>query len=132
MCNISDKLKLCTCSDVNTDHSHYWVLYRFVKGKKEMTVGEIIMPAHIEPETDTSNQNLLLTLLNTGNVFDEPVNAVNKDLLLLSFKTKKGDHINYGFLFRKGCWEGTKYDPFVWENKHEEIKTGEIINPLDF
>jgi len=130
MCSISDKLNLCTCNDIDTDHSHYWVLYRFVKGKNEITAGEIVMPAFIDQETDINNRNLLLKLLNNGNVFDQPIYPVNKDLLLLSFKTKEGDHFNYGFLFQKGCWQETEYDPFVWENKHEEIKTGEIINPL--
>ena len=38
MCEISDDLKLCTCSNAE-ELENYWVLYCFNKDKNELMVG---------------------------------------------------------------------------------------------
>ena len=129
MCTVSDKLKLCTCAANAERLTNYWVLYRFVKGKEEMIMGMPVMPAIIDPATDTINRKTLLELLNDGNVFDEPLYPVNKDRLQLSFETTTG-RLDYGFIYKKNTWIEIEYDFFMWYTKHDQIKEGEIENPF--
>ena len=130
MCKISDKLQLCSCKTAIDNLKHYWVLYRYVNGKTESILGEPVMPAFIDPETDVLNRGLLKTLLNDGNVFDDPLYPVNKDRLLLSFGLSDGGFINYGFVYKKNEWQEIKYNYFDWFSEHDEIKKGKIKNPF--
>lgn len=126
MCTVSDKLKLCTCKNDTDMPKDYWTLYRFVKGKNTITIGDPIMPASIDPEKDKYNENLLLQLLNEGNAFDEPLYPIEKDRLQISFECKDDSRVNYGFIFENNTWKIIDYDFFEWEAKHDEIQEGEI------
>jgi hypothetical protein len=126
MCTVSNKLKLCTCKNDATITKDFWALYRFVKGKKDIVIGESVMPAFIDPEKDIYNQNLLLKLLNEGNVFDEPLFPINKDRLQISFDLEEKGQLNYGFLFKTNQWTIIEYDCFDWLTAHKEIKEGKI------
>ncbi len=128
MCTISDKLKLCTCKNISDHVKHYWILYRYVKGKEELIMGMPVMPANIAPGTDNINRKLLLNLLNTGNVFDEPLYPVHKDRLQISFEMNEGGCLNYGFVYKKNTWAPIAYDFFEWYFSHDEIKQGKIKN----
>ena len=132
MCTVSDKLKLCTCKSIAVNNKHYWVLFRFVKGKDEIIMGLPLMPADINPETDMVNQEILLSLLNAGNAFDEPLYPVNKDRLQISFGMKDSSRLDYGFIYKKNSWEPIEFDYFGWFYNHDEIKQGKIKSALKF
>ena len=130
MCTISNKLKLCNCStkDVYT-LKNFWVLHRFVKGKNDNVVGEVIMPYHNPLVDVAANEDTLLKLLNQGNIFDFDIALKNKDLLHLAF-TFEGDegHNNYGFEFKNAKWNNVGHDFLTWMWQHEEYKYGKIKN----
>jgi hypothetical protein len=130
MCVVSDKLKLCTCKNAAETLTHYWVLYRHVKGKEESIMGLSVLPAIIDPGIDTLNRELLLELLNNGNAFDEPLYPVNRDGLQLSFGLKDDSRLDYGFLYKKNVWVSLEYDFFDWFTHHDEIKQGKIKTAL--
>jgi hypothetical protein len=134
MCEVSDKLKLCTCSSDISKLKYYWVFYRYVGDKLESIMGEPIMPVAINPETDLLNQQLLAKLLNDGNVFDFELNPRAKDRLLLAFNIAKGKKdeswLHYGFEYKRKKWTGCEYDSFDWENQLEEEKFGKILGAL--
>lgn len=132
MCEVSDKLQLCTCSEVDFDHAkHYWILHRFVKGQKVEVVGEPVMPFCIDEETDVKNRTLLKTLLNEKAVFDKPLQPREADLLELSFQVNDElERITYGYKYAGGKWEEEEYDVFEWMTHHKELKQGTIKNGL--
>ncbi|RNL54168.1 hypothetical protein [Pedobacter jejuensis] len=128
MCTISNKVKLCTgnTKDV-TKLKNYWILNRFVKGKSDIVLGEVIMP-YFNPSVDVGlNEDTLLKLLNEGNVFDFDIELKDKDLLHLAFKFNGDEqHNNYGFEFKKGKWKNVGHDFLTWMWHHEEYKYGKI------
>lgn len=132
MCTISSKLKLCTCStkDVYT-LKNFWVLHRYVKGKNDEVVGEVILPYFNHLVDVELNEQTLQTLLNEGNVFDFDLELKNKDLLHLAFtfKGNKG-YNNYGFEFKKGKWKNVGHDSLTWMWRHEEFKYGKVKNTI--
>jgi hypothetical protein len=97
-----------------------------------MVIGEVLMPAHINPDIDAYNTQLLTQLLNDGNVFDVDISPKPKDRLLLSFSVANQpnttERIDYGFQYKRGKWVTIAYDVFDWENQYEEAANGKIIN----
>jgi hypothetical protein len=126
MCTVSDKLKLCTCKNDAATTKDFWALYRFVKGKQDIVIGDPVIPAFINPEKDLYNQSLLLKLLNEGNFFDEPLYPIDKDKLQISFDLEEKGQLNYGFLFEHNEWKIIEYEFFDWLTTHKEIKEGKI------
>lgn len=104
----------------------YWTLYRFVKGKNCIVIGDPVMPASIDPEKDKYNQNLLLHLLNEGNVFDEPLYPIEKDRLQISFDLADAGWLHYGFAFEDKKWKIIQYNFFEWESRYDEIQDGKV------
>jgi len=132
MCEISDKLKLCTCIDKIDELEHFWVLHRFIKGQENFVIGEPMLPNFLDKKTDLKNRNLLLDLLNSGNVFDQPIIPKAKDRLELSFYDGSLEQrITYGFVFKKGKWEEEGYDPLEWMWHHKPENHSKILNPLN-
>ena len=81
MCEVSDKLQLCTCAKIDFDNAkHYWILHRFAKGQEVEVMGEPVMPYGIDEETDLKNRALLKTLLNEKAVFDKPIHLSENHL----------------------------------------------------
>ena len=99
MCEVSDKLKLCTCSSDISKLKYYWVFYRYAGNKLENMIGEPIMPVAINPETDILNIQLIGKLLNDGNVFDFELTPKTKDRLLLAFNIAKGKEDKGGWFY---------------------------------
>lgn len=95
-------------------------------------MGEVLMPAHITPDIDAYNTQLLTQLLNEGNAFDVDIAPKPKDRLLLSFSVANQpnttERIEYGFQYKKGKWVAIPYDVFDWEYQYEETAKGKIIN----
>ncbi len=126
MCRVSNKLKLCTCNaDINT-LKNYWVLHRFIKGKKDYIVGELTLPNYLDPEDDGHNRKLLPQLLNERNTWDIDITPKHKDRLLLSFTTEQDREFHYGFEYRKSRWVECQYDGIEWHWHHDMTESGEI------
>jgi len=132
MCEVSDKLQLCTCSATDIENArHYWIYHRFVKGQEIEVMGLSIMPYFLDEETDLKNRNLLKNLLNEHSVFDKPIQPQEGDLLSLSFRVdKESQQLTYGFKYTGGRWEEEEYDVFGWMAHHREIKHGKIKKAL--
>lgn len=131
MCEISDELKLCTCSNAE-ELENYWVLYRYNKDKNELIVGEILLPRIITLE-EIRNKDILLALLNKINCFDFEYQPQNKDRLLISLQTNaeedfEEESIAYGFEYRNGKWKIKDYETFEWYERYDEILEGKIKN----
>lgn len=136
MCEISNKLKLCSCAKNIDELPHVWELHRFVKGRKVFAVGEAMMPSYIDPKIDNLNRITLIKLVNGPNIFDKPFEFKDKDLLALSFNCSEfemnenylsvGSRITYGFEYKKGKWIEKEHDFFLWMEKHEELFQGKI------
>lgn len=132
MCDVSDKLQLCTCAKIDFDNAkHYWIYHRFVKGQEIEVMGEPIMPYGIDEKTDLENRALLKTLLNERAVFDKPIHPQEGDLLELSFQmNNEFQRITYGFKHKDGQWEEEEYDVFGWMAHHKEARHGKIKNAI--
>lgn len=134
MCEISDELKLCTCSNAE-ELENYWVLYRYNKDKNELIVGEILLPRIITLE-EIRNKDNLLVLLNKNNCFDFEYQPQNKDRLLISlldttnndFDEGYSENITYGYEYKNGKWKIKDYETFEWYEKYDEILEGKIKN----
>ena len=135
MCQVSGKLKLCTCSSDIDRLKYYWVFYRHNKSKNDFIMGEPIMPAKIDPALNSFNREVLGELLNNGDGFDVPMTAQSKDRLLLAFNISKTvddeQWLFYEFEFKRGKWKGCDWDPFDLKNRYDEILSGKIRNALN-
>ena len=99
-------------------------------------MGEPVIPAFLNPQHEAFNSELLLRLLNEGDVFDIELKPKNNDRLLLSFYVSNtmyaggSNQKDYGFKYDRGKWKAHPFDPFEWERKHDEEKEGKIENAL--
>jgi len=140
MCQVSDKIKLCSCKTKNVESlKHYWQIKRKNKDTSYI-VGEISMPADIGEKNDKLNMDIILNQLNTGNIFDMDIEHKNNDILELVFSFKAdrerfrnfspntGDFLAYAFKFRNGQWK--KFDYKNWVIDFDEVEKGKIVNPF--
>ncbi|RZK27048.1 MAG: hypothetical protein EOO43_00880 [Flavobacterium sp.] len=141
MCSVSEKLKLCNCSDVDFDQAEYWVLFRWEKRKHNYIVGETYVPLNIflPQEQEQNNQSILLNLLNDRHCFDFAHSPKYKDRLAIFIKpdlkqtphnaATKNEPV-YGFEYRSGQWHPCEYSFLTWEWKHNTFQTGNAINAI--
>ena len=122
MCEVSDKLKLCSCFKVAFGKArHYWILHRFIKDKFEIVIGLPMLPHFLSVDVDTKNKKLLLSLLNQPDTFDSDITPREGDLLELSFLCgEKEQRITYGFKYKRGKWHEEQFDPLHWMWHHEQ------------
>ena len=135
MCQVSDKIKLCSCKTKDVEQlKHYWVLNR-PKNKDEVMLGDIIPPADIGEQLEKLNIHTLRTQLNNENCYDVVLLHEENDILELHFtctlqpKTEPmfheyGNYLVYAFVFKKGKWRKTSYDPFG--NSLSFVQAGKI------
>lgn len=140
MCQVSNKIKLCSCKTKNVESlKHYWLIKRKNKDTSYI-VGEISMPADIGEENDKLNMDIILNQLNTGNIFDKYIEHKSNDILELVFSFKAdrerfqnfspntGDFLAYAFKYRNGQWK--KFDYQNWVINFDEVEKGKIVNPF--
>lgn len=136
MCEVSEKLKLCTCaagaSAANLDHC--WVLHRFDPAKHTMVIGRVRMPDRLDAEVEAYNRALLLARLNEPDAFDVDLAPHEGDRLQLTFTCPhsvprdKGrvKTIHYGYAYENGRWREMPYESLSWYRKHDREQVGEI------
>jgi hypothetical protein len=133
MCIISDKIKFCTCAKSSVEKlKHYWILYRYAKGKEELCMGMPMMPTSMRDLSFEENQSTLLNRLNEADAFDTPLKFNEKDLLeIVINNTLDFDAtFTYSFKFKKGKWVAEETDPFEVMNHFNEEESGKIKTAL--
>jgi hypothetical protein len=132
VCELSRKLKLCTC-DVGSvaELDHYWVFHRFVEGKNEMVIGRVAMPPKLDAKVEAHNRSVLLARLNESDAFDVDLKPRDGDRLRLTFRFSKGfpakdKTITYGYAKKDGRWVEEAYSGLSWRWHHEEENFGEV------
>lgn len=134
MCQVSDKIKLCSCKTKNVEQlKNYWTLNR--TGQIiEFVVGEIFLPADIDKEINKLNKKTILSLLNKGEIFDIEMQHQENDILELHFSLPEyfGDfslmernYLCYCFKFKDSKWRVAAYDPNI---RLDIIQQGKIKN----
>ena len=129
MCQVSNKLKLCTCSATSPDKlKNYWVFHRFIKEKDYQVMGSMVGPYTVDAVTEKHNKETLLKRVNEADAFDINLNPQPKDRLQLNFITSpdRWDCLTYGFEFIEGKWIEYDYHPFEWEEHHTDESFGKI------
>ena len=134
MCIVSDKIKFCTCTNKAVEKlKHYWILYRFTKGKNEMCMGEPMMPTYMSDMNFAENEAALVNRLNEPDAFDIPINFQSKDQLEIVINNNNASiygTFTYSFEFKKNKWSAIETDPFNIMNHYDEEKSGKIKNAL--
>jgi hypothetical protein len=132
MCRISDKIRLCSCKTEGVERlKHYWVLQRPEK-KEWHVLGTILPPTDLGEKIEKFNIDSLRRQLNEANCFDVELQHQEKDVLELHFTCNPsnniGDSLVYAFVYRKGKWRKTSYDPFG--NDLLTVQSGKILKPF--
>lgn len=134
MCQVTDKLKLCSCSvDVST-LQNFWVYLRIVPGQDNICIGEVFMPYYLPFNITVNNKKRITRMLNKGNCFDFEMQPMEEDQLHLYFNTKPGyDSIGvcYSFKFSKTKWSSIITDTFDMMRRYDTYKEGKIENGLN-
>ena len=135
MCEISDKIKFCTCSSDVETLKHYWVLHRKSANLDEMQfcVGTYMMPNEKAMAFLEINTTTLEKRLNESDAFDVHLELKNKDILEVVINNKSRnyeDQITYTFEYNKGKWKSIEYDFFELMNEYEETDSGKMKNVL--
>jgi hypothetical protein len=133
MCIVSDKIKFCTCANGSVEKlKHYWILYRYNKGKDLICMGMPMMPTSMRDLGFEENQSILLNRLNDPDAFDVPLKFKAKDLLEIVINNTSDYHkiFTYSFKFKKGKWEAEETDPFDIMNHFDEVNSGKIKSAL--
>lgn len=132
MCVVSDKLRLCTCTNSDLDAlDHYWVYYRFDANQADFIVGEPMLPHWLDAFTNKLNYTTLLHLLNDGNPFDTDVSPNKGDRLLLSFTcTEPNQRLYYGFEYNGNKWRKKDFDAIEWLWHHAQSNQGKVLHAL--
>lgn len=119
MCEISNKLKLCTCADTE-DLENFWELHIYHEEQEVHVVGMPMLPVMMSPQ-DFRNKELFLQYLNEGNCFDFPYTPKEKDRLLIALKPSEGqpsdfdsEYIFNGYSYNGQQWQHEEYDTFEW------------------
>ena len=135
MCEISDKIKFCSCTGDVENLKHYWVLHRKAKNLEDIQicVGTYMMPNEKAQAFLEINSTTLENRLNEADAFDVVLELKNKDILEVVINNKSEnyeDQINYTFEFKKGKWKTIEYDFFELMNEYEETNSGKMKNVL--
>jgi hypothetical protein len=132
MCQVSNKLKLCTCTSDFDKLKHYWIFYKFIKEKNDILIGQSLFPEYFILRNHPDNEVILEKLLNEGNAFDIANVPNSKDRLELSFTCNdySENRMTYGFEYIKDKWVAKKFDYFEWMSNHTEKSFGKIKNAL--
>ena len=135
MCEISDKIKFCTCSTDVENLKHYWVLHRKIKDKnlRNHVLGLLSCPSDKELDYFLINSATIENRLNESDAFDVPMNFINKDVLEVVINNKAenyGDCFSYSFEYKKGIWKSFESDCFLLMNDYIEEVAGKMRSVL--
>ncbi len=131
MCEVSDKIKFCTCIDDTIDIeelNHYWVLHRYNKDKNDIVMGMPVLPNDLHPLFEI-NEEIVVQTLNTPEAFDKNMELKRRDrleVLLCSNTSGANDRFYNNFRYTGKIWKSIEPDCFDLMSRFEEVNTGEI------
>ena len=127
MCEVSDKIKFCTCADVENIYEldSYWVLHKFNPGDDDVLIGMMQPPTAFRDPNFKPNRNVILDRLNDGEAFDKPFKFEKKDRLEVVIKLN-GEQFFYYFKFCGRKWIPIAEDAFELEVDFDVVKKGTI------
>lgn len=131
MCELSRKLKLCTCAAASVSElRNYWILHRFDKTKDFIVAGSIVLYDEPSKSVQAHNKALLLERLQEADAFDVDLRPRERDRLQLTFTcSEPGGRVNtlyYGYEYKSGRWTEEEYDELSWETNHDQTRFGEV------
>lgn len=130
MCEVSEKIKFCTCKNVDVESlKHFWVLYRFEKDSEKDIMGEPVLPTLYRDANVFWNQAVLEERLNENDAFDFEVKFRNRDKFVVHLSCGRED-FTYSFIFRNSRWKISDEDPFDIINNYREIMAGKSKSPF--
>ncbi|WP_417361473.1 hypothetical protein [Galbibacter sp.] len=133
MCEISDQIKLCTCTDRNIEElDDYWVLYRLQDPGDYITVvdGILIPEFSTNKKTEKINIEQLLKLLNSNSIFDKPIPLFKDDILSIRLLNPNNfTSIEYQFKFTGKAWKNIPLDDIsIYMNG--KGSSGKVLNGI--
>jgi hypothetical protein len=133
MCKISDKIKFCTCSDVENLAAlgSYWILHQPDEDNDEFVIGTCAEPTSFTDPNFEFNEGVILERLNDGKAFDKPFEFVKNDRLEVVIKVDdvRGS-FNYNFKYSGRKWKALAEDVFGLMNHYKHHKQGAISEEL--
>ena len=132
MCQVSDKMKFCTCSPAERKTlENGWIFHRYV-GEKEISIlGSTTMPADwTNPKLSEINYEMLTKRLNEPDAFDVKLRANELDRLEIFFTPPPGtgEPLQYVFEYKDGEWGKAPWEPFDLQNYYKRRTSGKIDN----
>lgn len=133
MCQVSDKIKFCSCATTNPRNlKYYWVWHQYNKDKNVMIVGEVFLPDYKSDKNKSYNKKTILKRLSEADAFDRVLDFKNKDVLEIALNNEQNSNlITYCFQFKNGAWRNKEYHPFELESEYDEKEKGKIKSPLN-
>ena len=133
MCEISDQIKLCTCTNRNIEElDDYWVLYRLQDPGDYITVvdGILIPEFSTNKKTEKINIEQLLKLLNSNSIFDKPIPLFKDDILSIRLLNPNNfTSIEYQFKFTGKAWKNIPLDDIsIYMNG--KVTSGKVLNGI--
>lgn len=133
MCEISEQIKLCTCTNKSIEElDDYWVLYRLKKTDDYTTiiVGMLAPVYCTDRKAEKTNIEHLLNLLNSNSLFDKPIPLIKDDILYIHFLNPNGySSIEYQFKFTGKVWKNIPLDDMsIYMNGMES--SGKVLNGI--
>jgi hypothetical protein len=137
MCEVSDKLKLCSCKTEDVQKlKHYWILQRPFRRGGPSVMGTVIPPADFGTTLEKINVSQIKKQLNENSCFDADIDYKENDILHLYFtcnqagseSSYESGYLAYAFHYKNGKWKKTFYDHFY--NNLEEVQAGMIRRPF--
>lgn len=131
MCEVSNKIKFCTCADDNIDIeelNNYWVLHRYNKDKNMDVMGEPILPYGLQPMFEI-NEEILVDILNSTEAFDKKIELKKGDKLevvLCNNATAGRESFYYNFKYSGKTWKSIESDIFDLMSRFDEVSGGEV------
>jgi hypothetical protein len=129
MCQISHKIKFCTCSNEDPEtFKNYWIFYRYDKNRKDFVIGEVSLFIPFNEEMVQYNEATLLQRINEHDAFDIDLQPKSKDRLLVVLQCEPhfSEGLNIGFEFKKDKWIPCEYNSLEWMWKHAAAAEGKI------
>jgi hypothetical protein len=135
MCEVSDKIKFCTCSSDVEKLNHYWVLHRKLTNPDEMQfcIGMYTLPNEKALKYLEINTTTLENRLNEPDAFDVVLELKNNDILEVVLNNRAKDYedlIIYAFEYNDGKWKSIEYDTFELMNEFKETDSGKMKDVL--
>lgn len=129
MCIEINRLVLCTCESKKEvfELDKFWVFLRKKKKVTTFTLGSVVEQNYLSKESFIKSLEQITLSLNSGNVFDKPLEVSETDRLLLYIKPDEvSDHWVFTFKYSNGKWDSTKLDPFEANDYYRTFRFGKV------